>query len=146
MFSIHSLHLKRSRRLCVWIIAVTLAATLLVWVSDIRPIFQVGLTAFIMSVLIYNLLHHVGSRRIHTLRRQRDDLFELHSDTHRWHNMQLCAESKIAPYWVMLHFRCAQRFWVRKSVVILPDALPEHAFRRLRVYLKVLYPTDKLSR
>ncbi|HWQ95700.1 MAG TPA: protein YgfX [Gammaproteobacteria bacterium] len=97
------------------------------------------LATILTGALAYSLLHGLF---LHALRNGKQAIVELVWDTQgRWilrsaegQNVpaRLSAGSYVSPYLVLLNF-VTGRWWQRRTLLLLPDALDAGSFRRFRV-------------
>ncbi|MCL5801090.1 MAG: hypothetical protein M1283_00880 [Gammaproteobacteria bacterium] len=134
-----SIRLEIGRSL--WLSAVLLLSHVgALWLLMIMPL-PWWLATVLTGALAYSLLRGLF---LHALRNGRQAIVELVWDTQgRWtlrsaegQNVpaRLSAGSYVSPYLVLLNF-VTGRWWQRRTLVLLPDALDAGSFRRLRVRL-----------
>lgn len=110
------------------------------WLLGLMPL-PWWLATLLTGALAYSLWRGVS---LHALRNAKQAIVELVWDTQGHWTLRsvegqntpahLSAGSYVSPYLVLLNF-VTGRWWQRRTVVLLPDALDAGSFRRLRVRL-----------
>lgn len=110
------------------------------WLLMLMPL-PWWLATVLTGALAYSLLRGLflhalrnGKLAVITLVWDGQDRWSLHSADGQNVPARLAAGSYVSPYLVLLNF-VTGRWWQRRTLVLLPDALDAGSFRRLRVRL-----------
>ena len=135
------LHLQPSRRLAALLIAahggVAASLAALVAVNPRIPLWLiVVLLSAVAASLVWQLVRMFGARRIVRLALHKDGALDYRRQDGETASVRVDPQSMVAPWLTVLLLRRTQGR--RLALTLLPDALDEEDFRRLRLWLRWL--------
>ena len=132
------INFKPSRQLLLYLVAGHLIATMCVLSVALPPWLRYLLLTLLLTSLFYSLKNQAWRTwpfSITALEFEHDGTTFMRYRNGKIREAQVLGNSFVAPYLTIILLK-PHRAWFVRSVVLLPDMLPQELFRSLRVWLK----------